>query len=429
VQLEKFDVIVVGGGPAGMMAAGKAAEIGASVALVEKNDRLGVKLAITGKGRCNLTHMEKDPLKLVEPFGRNGRFLLSSLSRFGVEDTLEFFRSRGVATKVERGSRVFPETGLNSEDVVNALSDFMFEGKVKIFTVTTARGLTVSGGEVTGIVTDRGTMSASSVIVTTGGMSYPGTGSTGDGYRWAKETGHRIVGPEPAICPVKTEERWCSELQGLTLRNVSISLWRGGKRVSDRFGEMLFTHFGISGPIVMDMAKEIGTSLSKGPSALFLDLKPALDKGKLDARILRDLEAHRRELLKNGLKDLLPRAIIPVIMEAAGIPAETRVDEVTKDQRKDLIEAVKSLPITPTGLLGYRWSVITSGGISLKDVDPKTMASKKTAGLFFAGEILDLDGPTGGYNLQVCWSTGYVAGNEAGLYAKGGSEKNPSSAS
>ncbi len=415
---EGFDVTVIGGGAAGMMATGAAASMGAAVALLEKGNRLGEKLSITGKGRCNLAHMEEDPLKLVEPFGRNGRFLLSSLSRFGLRETIDFFIKRGIEITVERGARVFPGEGQRSEDIIGALGDFMADGGVKIFTATTVREICTHSGKVSSVITDRGTINTKSVIIATGGLSYPETGSTGDGYRWARELGHSLVPTKPAICPIRTREAWCRELQGLTLKNVGLSLWQGGKEISDRFGEMLFTHFGISGPIVMDMAKEIDTALSKGPSALFIDLKPALDRNKLDGRILRDLEEHPRENLKNGLRDLLPRAMIPVVLEIAGIPAETRVDVVTREQRAALVEAIKAMPVTPTELLGYRWAVVTSGGVSLKDVNPKTMASKKIPGLFFAGEILDLDGPTGGYNLQVCWSTGFVAGTEAAVFAE-----------
>ncbi|PIE53837.1 MAG: aminoacetone oxidase family FAD-binding enzyme [Dethiosulfovibrio peptidovorans] len=406
----KYDVVILGGGPAGMMAAGSAAAQGASVALLEKNDRLGVKLGITGKGRCNYTHMEEDPMKLAEVFGANGRFLLSSLSRFGLRETLEFFHERGVAPLVERGHRVFPDNGGTASDVLAALAAFMAEGNVWIFTDTEVTSLKPKHKGGFCLKSNRGDFEAETVVIATGGLSYPQTGSTGDGYGWARETGHKIIAPEPAISPVRAQESWCTELKGLTLKNVSLSLWHNGAQRSSRFGEMLFTHFGVSGPIVMDMAKEIGRALKAGQPILFIDLKPALSKAKLDARILRDLKNHPRELLKNGLRDLLPRQLIPVVLHVAGIPADTRVDTVTKTQRANLLEAVTALPVTPTGLLGYRWAVITAGGVSLKDVNPKTMESKKYSGLFFAGEILDLDGPTGGYNLQACWSTGYTAG-------------------
>ena len=407
-----FDVIVIGGGPAGMMAAGAAGAKGVSVALLEKGDTLGVKLSITGRGRCNLAHMEEDPMKLVEPFGKNGRFMLSALSRFGLKETLVFFENKGIEITVERGARVFPGPGQKSEDVIQALRDFMADGGVKIFTSTPVRSISPRGDRGFDVSTDSGLFKASSIIITTGGLSYPETGSTGDGYRWAREMGHSMVPTKPAICPVRTKESWCKDLQGLTLKNVQLSLWQGGKELSSRFGEMLFTHFGVSGPIVMDMASEVDKALEKGPATLFLDLKPALDRSKLDNRIIRDLKDHPREILKNGLKDLLPRAIIPVVLGLAGVDGETKVDDVTREQRASLVEVLKAMALTPVDLLGYRWAVVTKGGVSLKDVNPKTMESKKVPGIFFAGEVLDLDGPTGGYNLQVCWSTGFVAGEE-----------------
>lgn len=402
-----------------MIAAGAAAAKGASVALLEKGDSLGVKLSITGKGRCNLAHMEEDPLKLAEPFGKNGRFLLSALSRFGLRETLDFFKKRGVDITVERGARVFPGPGQRSEDVIQSLRDFMSDGGVKIFTGIQVRSMSARGeGEKT-VVTDSGPFKAQSVIIATGGLSYPETGSTGDGYRLAKEMGHSIVPTKPAICPIRTKESWCKSLQGLTLKNVELSLWQGGRELTKRFGEMLFTHFGVSGPIVMDMATEVDEALGKGPATLFLDLKPALDRVTLDNRIIRDLKAHPREMLKNGLKDLLPRAMIPVVLEVSGVNGDVKVDDVTREQRASLVEGLKAVALTPVDLLGYRWAVVTKGGVSLKEVNPKTMESKIVPGLFFAGEVLDLDGPTGGYNLQVCWSSGFISGEEAADRAMG----------
>ena len=412
--MEVFDVVVIGGGPAGMMAAGRAAQTGATVALLEKNAELGKKLILTGKGRCNLAHDEEDPLKLVEAFGKNGRFLLSSLSRFGLRETLDFFRSRGIEPVTERGKRIFPATGQNAYHIRAALIEYMEQNNVKVYTEMPVRALDLQGGHIARVITgDMGSICGRQYIVTTGGLSYPTTGSTGDGFGWARNTGHKVTPPEPSICPVEAKEAYCSELQGLSLRNVSLSVWQKGKKKDERFGEMLFTHFGISGPIVMDLSRSIAKLLKKGPITLFLDLKPALDEARLDARLLRDFkELHGKEI-KSVARGLVPKAMVPIILKLAGIAEEKKVDEITREERLNLVEALKAMTITPTGLLGYRWAVVTAGGVSLKDVDPKTMASKKVDNLFFAGEILDLDGPTGGFNLQACWSTGFVAGEEA----------------
>lgn len=412
--MEIFDVVVIGGGPAGMMAAGRAAESGATVALLEKNAELGKKLLVTGKGRCNLAHDEEDPMKLVEAFGKNGRFLLSSLSRFGLSETLEFFRTHGIEPVTERGKRIFPTTGQNAYHVRAALVDYLSQNNVKVFTEMPVTSLEVHDGHVTRAITgDFGSISGRQFIVTTGGLSYPVTGSTGDGFKWAKDTGHKVTPTAPSICPVEAKEAFCKELQGLSLRNVSLSVWQKGKKKDERFGEMLFTHFGISGPIIMDLSRTIAKLLKKGPVTLFLDMKPALDAAKLDARLLRDFkELHGKEI-KTAVRGLVPKAMVPVILKLAGVAEEKKIDDITRDERQNLIEALKSISITPTSLLGYRWAVVTAGGVSLKDVDPKTMGSKQVDNLFFAGEVLDLDGPTGGFNLQVCWTTGFVAGEEA----------------
>lgn len=405
-----------------MMSSGAAASAGAKTALLEKGDRLGRKLSITGKGRCNLAHMEQDKIKLSEAFGKNGKFLLSSLSRFGLPETLDFFGKRGINVTVERGGRVFPGPGQNSQDVINSLWDFMSQGQVHIFTDSEVREIKAPGGRVTAVKGNFGTIGCKAAVVATGGLSYPDTGSTGDGYRFALSLGHAVTRTSPALCPVKTSDSWCKDLLDLTLKNVGLSLWQGGKEISSRFGEMTFAPFGISGAIVMDMAKEIGSALERGPAALFLDLKPALDRGKLDSRVLRDLKSRGSLDMKSCLRALLPGALIRAVLKIAGIQENAAASSLTKEQRASLVETLKALPLTPTGLLGYRWALVTSGGVSLKGIDPKTMESKKTKGLFFAGEVLDLDGPTGGYNLQACWSTGFSAGKSACIMSLEGSE-------
>jgi len=411
-----FDVSVIGGGPAGMLAAGRAAELGARVVLIEKNDSLGKKLLITGKGRCNYTHNETEIRKFAENFGRNGRFLYGALERFGVQQVLDFFQSRGLNGKVERGNRIFPDSG-DARDVLNVLLKYLSKGKVEV----------LNGTEVVDIIfkhhsnqydfrtiLPRYEIISKKVILCTGGKSYPQTGSTGDGYDWANKFGHTIIQPEPALNPVKTLEKWISEVQGLSLRNVSLQLFHDGKKKDERFGEMLFTHFGISGPIVMDMSKTIGQYLKKkGKLQLMLDMKPALSFQKLDKRIQRDFQEFKGRMFKNSLAKLLPASMIELMVKLSGIDANKKVDHISRSERNKFLHLLKELTLTPVGLLGFQWSVITSGGIALNEVNPDTMASKKIDQLYFAGEILDLDGPSGGYNLQECWSTGFLAGENA----------------
>jgi len=407
-----FDIAVIGGGPAGMMAAGRAAELGAKVVLIEKNEILGKKLLITGKRRCNFTHNEFDIRKFAEKFGRNGPFLYSALSVFGVREVIDFFESRGAKAKVEQGDRIFPENG-NAQDILNVFVKYLTEGKVNILLNAKVTGFKQEKGKIFQVLLGDRQMSADKYILCTGGKSYPQTGSSGDGYRWAEQLGHTVIKPVPALNPVKTSEKWVKELQGLSLKNVSLQLFQNNKKKDERFGEMLFTHFGVSGPIVMDMSKNIGTLLKNGTVKLILDLKPALDFKKLDKRIQRDFQEFKGRMYKNSLKGLLPLSMIPVIIKFSGIEPEKKVDYISREERNKLVHLLKELELTPTGLLGFKWSVVTSGGVVLKEVNPNTMGSKKIKNLYFAGEILDLDGPSGGYNLQECWSTGYLAGKNA----------------
>lgn len=313
-----FDIAVIGGGPAGMMAAGWAAELGAKVVLIEKNEILGKKLLITGKGRCNFTHNEFDIRKFAEKFGRNGRFLYSALLVFGVGEVIDFFASRGVKGKVEQGNRIFPEEG-NAQDILNVLVKYLAKGKVSILLNSEITGFKQEKGEISQVLLGDREVKAGKFIICSGGKSYPQTGSTGDGYRWAEQLGHTVIPPVPALNPVKTSEKWVKELQGLSLKNVSLKLFQNNKKKDERFGEMLFTHFGVSGPIVMDMSKNIGKLLENGPLKLILDLKPALDFKKLDKHIQRDFEKFKRRMFKNSLKGLLPLSMIPVIIKFSGI--------------------------------------------------------------------------------------------------------------
>jgi len=407
-----YDIAVIGGGAAGMTAAGRAAELGAKVVLIEKNETLGEKLLITGKGRCNFTHNEFDIRKFAEKFGRNGRFLYSALALFGAREAIDFFESRGVKGKVEQGDRIFPEKG-NAQDILNVLIKYLAEGKVNILLNSEISGFKQEKGKISQALLRDRQISADKYIICAGGKSYPQTGSTGDGYRWVEQLGHTVIPPIPALNPVKTSEKWVKELQGLSLKNVSLKLFQNGKKQDERFGEMLFTHFGVSGPIVMDMSKNIGALLKKGPLKLILDLKPALDFKKLDKRIQRDFQEFKGRMFKNSLIGLLPLSMIPVIIKLSGVAPNKQVDHLTREERNKLVHLLKELELTPTGLLGFKWSVVTSGGVTLKEVNPNTMCSKKIENLYFAGEILNLDGPSGGYNLQECWSTGYLAGESA----------------
>lgn len=407
-----FDIAVIGGGPAGMMAAGRAAELGAKVVLIEKNEILGKKLLVTGKGRCNFTHFELDIRKFAEKFGRNGRFLYSALELFGAREVIDFFKFRGVKGKAEQGDRVFPEEG-NAQDILNMFSRYLEEGKVEVLINSEVIGFKQEKGKISQVLLRDHQISADKFIICTGGKAYPQTGSTGDGYRWAEQLGHTVITPVPALNPVKTSENWVKEVQGLSLKNVSIKLFQNGKKQDERFGEMLFTHFGVSGPIIMDMSKHIGALLKNGPLKLLLDLKPALDYKKLDQRIQRDFQEFKGRMFKNSLKGLLPLSMIPVMIKLSGIDPEKKVDYICREERNKLVHLLKELELTPTELLGFKWSVVTSGGVDHKELNPNTMRSKKIGNLYFAGEIIDLDGPSGGYNLQECWSTGYLAGQSA----------------
>ncbi|MCG2820923.1 MAG: NAD(P)/FAD-dependent oxidoreductase [Candidatus Atribacteria bacterium] len=407
-----FDIAVIGGGPAGMMAAGRAAKLGAKVVLIEKNEILGKKLLITGKERCNFTHNEFDIRKFAEKFDRNGRFLYSALAVFGAREVIDFFESRGVKGRVEQGDRVFPEKG-NAQDILNVLIKYLAEGKVNILLNFEVTGFKQKNGKISQVLLRDRQIYADKSIICAGGKAYPQTGSTGDGYQWAEQLGHTVITPVPALNPVKTSEDWVKELQGLSLKNVLLKLFQNGKKQDERFGEMLFTHFGVSGPIVMDMSKNIGALLKQGPVKLILDLKPALDFKKLDKRIQRDFQEFKGRMFKNSLKGLLPLSMIPVIIKLSAIEPEKKVDYISREERNKLVHLLKELELTPTELLGFKWSVVTSGGVSLKEVNPNTMGSKKMENLYFAGEILNLDGPSGGYNLQECWSSGYLAGESA----------------
>lgn len=409
-------VIVVGGGAAGMMAAIAAAQAGAGVTLLEQNEKLGKKLFITGKGRCNVTNAG-DMDNLFANIMSNGKFLYSAFYGFDNRAVMELLEDEGCLLKTERGDRVFPASD-HSSDVIAALSRALKRLQVEICLRTKVKRLwweqsdgnppTIRGVQ----LTDGKHLAADRVILATGGLSYASTGSTGDGYGFARDTGHDIIDCKPALVPFRIKEEWCRELMGLSLRNVRLRLCQGNKEIYQDFGEMLFTHFGVSGPLVLS-ASSYYTAKCRGEAGLLLDLKPALDEQQLDKRVLRDFEESRNKQFKNALGQLFPAKLIPVMVRLSGIRPDKPVNEITRQERRDFVELIKALPMTVTGVQGYEEAIITKGGVAVRDVNPSTMESKKVQGLYFAGELLDLDALTGGYNLQIAWSTGHLAGASA----------------
>lgn len=404
-------VIVIGAGAAGMMAAVTAADAGHGVVVLEKNDRPGKKIYITGKGRCNVTN-DCPPEELLASVVSNPKFLYSAFYSFTSQDMMAFLEKEGLHLKVERGNRVFPASD-KSSDVIKTLKEAMARRGVKVLYETAVKSLMFSedGEAVCGVVTEDGKkLPSDAVVIATGGLSYTSTGSTGDGYRLAAEAGHKVTETMPSLVPLNIKEEWCRDLQGLSLKNVRLQVKNGKKVLFEDFGEMLFTHFGISGPLVLSASARCGKFIGKKPLNAVIDLKPALDAEQLDARILKDFEKYTNKQFRNSLSDLLPNKLIPVIVALSEIDAYKQVNEVTKQERARLVGLLKGLTMEISGLRGYNEAVITRGGISVREVNPSTMASKLKRGLFFAGEVLDLDALTGGFNLQIAWSTGYLAG-------------------
>jgi predicted Rossmann fold flavoprotein len=412
VQTYKYDLAIIGAGPAGMMAASRASECGASVVLLEKNNSPGIKLLMTGKERCNITNAGTDVRAFASNYGKNGKFLLSALYHFGVKETIGFFHKHSLKTKTERGGRIFPESN-KAKDVQELFIKLFKKYGITLLTGCRIRKISHKKNTIDKIILDTAEVKADSYLISTGGLSYPGTGSTGAGYKWAKQMGHKVITPEPALTPVIVKEKWVKELEGLSLRNVRISVYQNNKKKDTRFGEALFTVTGMSGPIILDMSKSIGKLLANGQTDLFIDFKPALDIHVLDKRILRDLDKNKNKSIKNILTDLLPNRLIPLVLKLSNIPPDKKAHSITKDERKKIRVLLKQFPLTIKTLTGFDKAIITAGGVALNEIDPKTMRSRIVNNLYFAGEIMDLDGPTGGYNLQVCWSTGYLAGESA----------------
>lgn len=411
-MFDKYDVIVIGGGAAGMLAAITAAENGAKTLICEKNERLGRKLAITGKGRCNVTN-NSDITEFMENVPRNGRFLYSAVTKFSSADTMEFFERLGVPLKTERGKRVFPQSD-KAADVVNALVTRLDELGVEILRES-VRSLIIKEGVITGVNTQHGQIAAKAVILAAGGASYPRTGSDGYGYTLAKQAGHTITEIRPSLCPLVTEEKWVSEAVGLTLKNAAVRLYRGNKLVYEDFGELSFTVDGVGGATVLSASAHIMGDPEE--YSLSVDLKPALTEEKLDARILRDFGELKSGTFAEAVRKLLPKELCAPFAEITGIPLDCRIAEITKVQRKKLVDTLKGLKLQISDFRPIAEAIVTRGGISIKEIASGTMASKLCEGLFIAGEIIDVDAYTGGFNLQIAFSTGVSAGESAAVYA------------
>lgn len=401
-------VIVVGGGAAGMMACHAASLCGHQVTLLEKNEKLGKKIYITGKGRCNLTNAS-DMEVIFANVMSNKKFFYSAFYTFDNNQVIDLFETNGMATKTERGNRVFPVSD-HSSDVIATMARILKNDGVEVKLNTTVDRLIIKDNKACGVVVNKKEIYADNVIVCTGGLSYPSTGSTGDGYRFAETAGHTVVECTPALVPFNIREEWGKALQGLSLKNTAITIYDKDKKLYSDFGEMLFTHFGVSGPMILSASGNIKADKFKNPLKLIIDLKPAMSEEQLDKRILRDFDENKNKQFRNSINKLLPSKLVPIIIELSGIDPDKKVNEISKEERLGFVHLLKNLTMTINGLRGWNEAIITKGGICVKNINPSTMESKLVSNLFFAGEVLDLDAMTGGYNLQIAWSTGYLAG-------------------
>ena len=403
-------VVIIGGGAAGMAAAIGAAECGHDVSVYEKNEKLGKKIYITGKGRCNLTN-GCDTEDLFRHMVSNGKFLYSAIYGFTNFDIVDLVEANGCPVKEERGARMFPVSD-HASDVTGALERKMRSLGVKIFLNEPVKDIVIREEKAAGIILEKlgKTVEADAVVIATGGLSYPSTGSTGDGYRFAKAAGHQVTECSPSLVPMETAENWAARLQGLSLRNVEVTILDGKKELYREFGEMMFTHYGVTGPLILTASSVVQKKLAAHPLTMRINLKPALTEEQLDARILREFEAAKNKQLKNVIGALYPAKLIPIMIERSGIPEEKPVHDISKEERRALVTLTREFSLTLTGLRDYNEAIVTRGGVSIREVNPTTMESKKAAGLYFAGEVLDLDAVTGGFNLQIAWSTGYAAG-------------------
>ena len=409
--MERFDTLIIGGGPAGLMAAIQASSLGRKTAILEKNDSLGEKLLISGKGRCNFTNAEDDINTFISKYGDNGKFLYSAFSKFGPRQTMVFFANIGIELKEERGKRIFPKDG-GSQRVLNSLISQCRKHNVSFIRNSPVKALKIKNGRIDYVITQDNEYSAEKYILATGGKSYPKTGSTGDGYRLAQQAGHTITDLYPALVPVRTRETWPKLASGCNLRNVRLTVMIDGKEIDDRFGEMEFTNFGISGPIVMELSTYIPDWQKQGELVFSLDLKPSLTHGILIERIRRDIQKFKGHRRFYGLVRLLvPAEMVRLILELADIPHDKPVEYISDEEIFEFVKLLKDIRMNINGLWSFNNAVVTRGGVSLKEIDPATMKSKLCDNLYFAGEILDINGPSGGFNLQICWSTGFIAGS------------------
>ncbi|EKE15912.1 MAG: hypothetical protein ACD_11C00076G0005 [uncultured bacterium] len=410
----QYDVAIIGAGPSGVMAAISAAQNGARVVLIDRNDNLGRKLLLTGNSRCNITQAEFDTKKLAEKYGKKGRFLLSSLSAFGADEVVKFFEKNNLKLKTEKSGKIFPQSD-KAGDVLETLRRCLFENGVTTFFESEVADMELEGNKITKIKLKKGEVIAKNYILSAGGKSYPQTGSTGRGFDLAKKMGHHIISPKPALTPIKIKADWLKEAQGISLRGVEISAYQKNKKIFSEIGDLIFTHFGISGPAVLNISRRIGDLLEKDAVKIKIDIKPELSFEKLDEVLQNDFENNASKKIGNCMQDFYSPKLLQLILQIANSDNKKNAANISREERRMIVKVSKGLEMEVEELLGFERAMVTNGGVDLKQVDSKTMQSKIVENLFFAGEVLDIDGPTGGYNLQICWSTGYVAGKWAAV--------------
>ncbi len=395
-----------------MMAAGRAAELGATVVLFEKNAGLGKKLLITGGGRCNILNAEFDAHKLVDRYGHKGKSLYSAFSQFDAQATWDFFESRGLKLKIEAEKRAFPASD-KAEEVHRTMLTYLQKGNVEVRSGCAVQGFEIQNGKITAVLTPTGPVTAKNFILATGGKSHPETGSTGDGFRWTKEMGHVVEDSDPALVPIALKDSWLPEVSGISEKAVKLTIVQNGKRVDSKTGKMLFTHVGVSGPLVLNMSKKIGELLKNGDVTLSLDLFPSMDLGTLDAHVLAIFEKAKNKMIKNNIGDVVQPRLGQILLSLCGIDGATALNKLSREDRMKFVRILKDIPLHVDSLLGPDKAVVTGGGVDLKEVDFKTMRSKRLQNLFIAGDMLDFDRPSGGFSLQICWTTGFIAGTSA----------------